>query len=318
MVNSLHLLDDLVLSYKGTVDGINNGLEIWGKETFKFTIGDDNGRPHHICITKSLYVPGMKKCLLSPQHWSQTAADKKTWMGNFDDCCILFWNRGQKTVPFSTSTNVPTFFMAPSLCTYQAFATTYEAMEALFFQRETVLQVPGCLLLREDANITTEDFVAEEDFNRGNRKRLIDDKINKDNKMIHTLNVPDPSDKTATPNKSIRREPLTFNPLPPIAADEDVLLAATDDQAKLMQWHYRLGHHFFQKLKQLALNGKFPKKLSKLKPPRCTGCLFGAMTKLPWCGKESASSHKVFVATKLGEMVSVDQMKSTEVGFLPS
>jgi hypothetical protein len=81
--------------------------------------------------------------------------------------------------------------------------------------------------------------------------------------------------------------------LPTIAEDED---AAADDQAKSMQWHYRLGHFSLTKLKQLALNGKIPKKLSKLKPPKCTGCLFGAMTKLPWCGKKSASSHKVFVA----------------------
>ncbi len=39
------------------------------------------------------------------------------------------------------------------------------------------------------------------------------------------------------------------------------------------------------------------------------------MTKLPWRGKESALSHKIFVATKPGEIVSVDQMESTEVGF---
>jgi hypothetical protein len=82
-----------------------------------------------------------------------------------------------------------------------------------------------------------------------------------------------------------------------------------------MQWHYRLGHLSFQKLKQLALNGKISKKLSKLKPPKCAGCLFGAMTKLPWCSKETALSHKIFVPTKPGEIVSVDQMESTEVGF---
>jgi hypothetical protein len=41
--------------------------------------------------------------------------------------------------------------------------------------------------------------------------------------------------------------------------DEDVPLAAADDQAELMQWHYRLGHLSFQKLKQLALNGEIPK-----------------------------------------------------------
>jgi hypothetical protein len=83
----------------------------------------------------------------------------------------------------------------------------------------------------------------------------------------------------------------------------------------MMRWHYRLGHLPFPKLKQLACNGEIPKKLAKLTAPKCAGCLFGAMTKLPWRVKESKSSHKVFVATKPGETVSVDQMTSTEVGF---
>ncbi len=39
------------------------------------------------------------------------------------------------------------------------------------------------------------------------------------------------------------------------------------------------------------------------------------MTKLPWHGKESKSSHEVFVATKPGETVLVDQMISTKLGF---
>jgi hypothetical protein len=258
--NSPHLLDNLVLSNKGSVDGITDGLPIKGKGTFKFTIGDDNGRRHNIRIPGSLYIPGMKRCLLSSQHWAQTAADKKTWMGNFDDCCILFWDRGQKTVPFSTTTNIPTFFTAPSLCTYQTFATTFEACEAPFFQRETVLQVPGCTLLSENAEITPEEFVAEEDFHRGSRKWLIDKKVNKDDETICTSNVPDPPDKTVAPDKSICRGPLIFDPSPPIAVDEDTPLAAADDQAELMRWHYRLGHLSFQKLKQLALNGEIPKK----------------------------------------------------------
>jgi hypothetical protein len=63
-VNSPHLLDNLVLSNKGTVDGINDDFAINGRRTFKFTIGEDNGRQHNICIPESLYIPGMKKCLL--------------------------------------------------------------------------------------------------------------------------------------------------------------------------------------------------------------------------------------------------------------
>jgi hypothetical protein len=313
--NSPHLLEDLLLSNNGSVDGITDALLIKRKGRFKFTIRDDNFRWHNIRIPNSLYVPGTKKCLLSPQHGVQTAADKKTWMGNFDDCSILFWNGGQKTVPFSTTTDVPTFCMAPSLRMYQTFAATFEAYEAPFFQRETVLQVPGCTLLRENSEITPVEFATEKDFHCSNRKQLIDEKFNKDVERILVSNVPDPPDKTAAPDKSIRCGPLIFDPLPPITADEDVTLAATDDQAELMQWHYHLGHLSFQKLKQLTLNGEIPKKLSKLKPPKCAGCLFGAMTKLPWCGKESASSHEIFVTTKPGEIVSVNQMKSTEVGF---
>jgi hypothetical protein len=71
----------------------------------------------------------------------------------------------------------------------------------------------------------------------------------------------------------------------------------------------------FPKLKQLAFNGKIPKKLAKVLPPKCAGCLYGAMTKLPWQGKETKANHEVFVVTKPGECVLVNQMTSTEVGF---
>jgi hypothetical protein len=39
------------------------------------------------------------------------------------------------------------------------------------------------------------------------------------------------------------------------------------------------------------------------------------MTKLPWQGKETKANHEVFIATKPGECISVDQITSTEVGF---
>jgi hypothetical protein len=96
---------------------------------------------------------------------------------------------------------------------------------------------------------------------------------------------------------------------------EDTQLTAADNQTKLMRWHYHLGHLPFTKLKQLALNGEIPMKLAKAKPPKCAGCLFGAMTKILWRGRETKASHEVFVATKLGQCISVDQTTSTEVGF---
>jgi hypothetical protein len=40
------------------------------------------------------------------------------------------------------------------------------------------------------------------------------------------------------------------------------------------------------------------------------------MTKVPWKGRETPFDHQVFVATKVGQCVSVDQLISMQVGFI--
>jgi hypothetical protein len=81
MANKAHLFEDMRLHKdKGQVNEISNGLEIAGKGTFKFLIKDDEGKQHTICIKNSLYIPDMRRCLLSPQHWAQEAGDKQTGM----------------------------------------------------------------------------------------------------------------------------------------------------------------------------------------------------------------------------------------------
>ncbi len=137
---------------------------------------------------------------------------------------------------------------------------------------------------------------------------------NVDNWTLKLANLPSPP-LQEEPSRVTRQVPLTFDPSPPTKEAEDVQLSAANEQAKLMRWHYRPGHLTFPKLKQLALNGKIPKNLTKVLPPKCAGCLFGAMTKLSWQGKETKANHKVFVTTKPGECILADQMTSTEVGF---
>jgi hypothetical protein len=83
-----------------------------------------------------------------------------------------------------------------------------------------------------------------------------------------------------------------------------------------MHWHHCLGQLSFAKIKALALVGRILKKLAKVTPPVCAGCLYGIMTKVNWKGKEATHSHQVFVATKPGQCISVDQMISMQVGFV--
>jgi hypothetical protein len=136
-------------------------------------------------------------------------------------------------------------------------------------------------------------------------------------KTIKTSNV------TSTPEGAAKEEPgtstclgaLTFNPSPPLEEKKEFQLAAAGNSAELMHWHYCLGHLSFAKLKLLAKHSEIPHHLAKIHAPKCVGCLFGAMTKLPWRGKESKISHKIFITTRQGECVSVNQMISTHVGF---
>ncbi len=76
MVIAPHLFEDLKLKDVGEVEGIKSGLlDIKGIGTFKFKIKTDNGMLHEIKIPNSLYVPELRRCLLSPQYWVQEAKD---------------------------------------------------------------------------------------------------------------------------------------------------------------------------------------------------------------------------------------------------
>jgi hypothetical protein len=140
MANKAHLFEDLRLNKdKRQVDGISDGLEIAGEGTFKFNIKDNEDKQHTIKIKNSLYVPKMRRCLLSPQHWVQEMGDEQTWMElkrQWPYDCVLNWNGGKKTVPHKSSTNVPLFYTASSLTCFRAFTATFETMEASSFQRE--------------------------------------------------------------------------------------------------------------------------------------------------------------------------------------
>ncbi len=140
MVNAPHLFEDLKLGEVGEVEGIKSGLDIKGFGTFKFKIKDNNGMTHEIKIPNSLYIPELKRCLLSPQHWVQEAKGnyprpKGTRMSQDDECYCMYWDQAkfQKLIPYNPSTNVPILYTAALLRAYCAFATTFEAMEAPFF-----------------------------------------------------------------------------------------------------------------------------------------------------------------------------------------
>jgi hypothetical protein len=153
-----------------------------------------------------------------------------------------------------------------------------------------VLKLPGCRLPREDEEVgvnnllLVDKFIAKDDLHQkkkgssirrwaNGRPQLTSRPFRSSTKLLEFEDVREDDkevredDETiqmanSAPNATICQKPLTFDPSPLLAKDKDAPLAAAANKAELMRWHYCLGHLYFSKLKQLAINGKIPKKLA--------------------------------------------------------
>jgi hypothetical protein len=239
MANTPHLFENLVVAPQGQhVSGIAAGIEIRGVGTYIIRLQDNQGKIHEIKIPNSLYIPKLRQCLLSPQHWAQEAKTMgnkgKTWMENYWDKCVLRWGGGKfyETIPHDAKTNTPVFHSAPASAAYRAFVTTFEACDAPFFSCEHVLQFPGGL--REHADPA--EFITEENIHLQNYPDTA--KVREDDETIKTSNLthsPSLTDSIEPSEHATRRGALTFDPSPPATADKDTPIAAANNQAELMR-----------------------------------------------------------------------------------
>ncbi len=193
------------------------------------------------------------------------------------------------------------------MLSYRTFINTFQAMEAPFFACKHVLQVPSHRWL-DGAPPLPEEFGAKENINYHKDMMVSEGDVHKDDKTLLASSLSPPPKLAAHPNVTHCNAP-TFDPSPPLEEENKYSAAAPGDKAELMHCHYRLRHMPFSKLKRFVTNGAIPQRLTSVCPPCCAGCLFGAMTKVPWQTKASSNDgNSIFAATKPGECVSVDHM----------
>ena len=136
------------------------------------------------------------------------------------------------------------------------------------------------------------------------------------------------NDTTANTNtqNDVTEEPLNDSTLE--AHDEEALPSChiiddeeqenttmADASKELLLLHYRLGHHPFSRLQEMAKDGWLPSRLARCKTPNCASCFYGKATKVPWRTKEK-QSNKIFEAKAPGQVVSVDQLESPDPGLI--
>ena len=345
MSNQINCFKDLK-PFQPNVEGIaGSQLQATGIGTFCFKLEDDSGHLHTIMLPQSLYVPDLQRTLLCPQQWSQHDNSHGTYIKNNSEGCELVWNNGKakKFVPLDIKTNTPIFRTAPGSFNYRAFEATFCAMDAAFANRQTVT-FNNLLRSRGQPTLDPAEFLGTEQFNvLSEHDKQQFEGVSEDDVTVKTNNLTsqhvhaqaestDPEsvcpihptghhkwgECSQNPlNKTEQVGILTFSPLPlddDEAEIENDSISASDDQAELLRWHCRLNHLPFSQLLNLAENGEIPKRLAKVKTPRCAGCLFGKMTKVPWRTK-SKDGNKIHQATYPGECISVDQLQSTQPGF---
>jgi hypothetical protein len=231
---------------------------IKGKGTIRWKIEDNNSVVHTIKLKNALYILAFKTCLLCTQHWSQSMNDhfesqNGTWQASSSNHIILYWDQRQhkRTVPWDASTIAGYFWSTTGAIDYQVFSAAIDA----------------------DNDIEQHEHVCFNSHTDGTPHLVSDDKQDEDSA------TPNANDSQVTNDftYSERREENIADfftkelPMQPtnIIEDEDKPFSAKNPQAKLLHWHYQLGHLPFACLWILALIGTIPKWSHSEGPKMC-------------------------------------------------
>ena len=280
------------------VRGVSGNVNATHTRTVDWQIEDDNGQVHDIHISNVMYIPTASSRLLSLQHWAQESNDLTgTGCDTNGKRVKLYWNSGQyvKTIPLNPGTTVGSMMTAPGVQMFHAYAAQYQfhPLELSCFpvhvipDDEELLQPPDPIAPPQEDNISP---VQE--------------------------TIQSPEEFYSTPSTTTKdTENIVDWSLPNlIEEDESEPPVEMTPYAKLMRWHYRLGHAPFPKLKNMVFRGELPKRLLNVQNPFCAACQYGKLTKQAWRTKGKQSN--TFESTYAGQIVSIDQMESPTAGFV--
>lgn len=273
------------------------------KGTVKWSYTNDNGQVHDEYIPNTYYHKHSPYCLYSPQHVAQVANDNfptknGTSCTTFADEMELVWDQRtqKKTIKLDKRTNIFMMHSAPNYARFHAFNSVIDEAQAangIVHDHSTPHvqeMISHIIPFDDDENTETENATPEQNAEATS--------AHPDLPLVFDL-----------PEPMFARN-SSFEP------PEDVEIQATSDQAKLLGWHYRLGHLPFKRIQRMAARGDLPAGLATCPIPKCAACLFGKATRRAWRTRAPPNSMTVPPVTAPGSVVSVDQMVSAVPGLI--
>ena len=253
---------------------------------------------HHISINSQPFLVGIVS-ILSPQHLAQQVDDhyqreEGTGALMTSKNITLFWAQRcfAKTVSLDTKTNMGLTTTASGAHSFHAFCATIKAPETV------------------QPNIFTTHVIPDEEDESFQPKDPIKPPLSDTEEMADASGKLD----DAITQKHPQTTRVDLGPITHVIPEEQEL-TSLDTHNELLHWHYRLGHLSFECIQQLACSGQLPKRLLTYKKPFCMACQYRKLTKRPWRVKGD-DKGTMKVATRPGQIVSVDQLESNTPGFI--
>ena len=268
--------------------------------TVRWTIENDDDKPHTFEIRDCLYVPELQVRLLSPQHWSQQLKEQGIYAHADTDAdrTLLEWGDNRRTINLDPASNVSFIRTASS---YDKANRVLKALNAI------TIHDPYCMpahIIPDDDNSDDPDQPATEPVPEGDATD-----------PVTTVSEGDTNEHEIPPFST----PLDFDFQDPhlIEADTDEENIEWDEPAtSLLQWHYRLGHIPFDKIKRMSQAGELPAHLQRCRTPKCAACLYGKAAKRPWRTKSPPNRRAPPAVNGPGDCVSIDQLESSTSGLI--
>ena len=281
------------------------------KGTVRWSFANDNGQVHDEYISNTYFNEECPYCLYSPQHVAQLANDHHpkpngTYCITYSDKLELYWDQAtqKRTVPINSKLNVFIMTSAPDIQQFHAFASLINKVQ----QNNETMTSPS---IQAMVGNVVSDGESDDESNHGG------DGI----EMVNPVPIEEQRKHPDLPNgvfdvitKESASKPIEEIHVIPI---EDQEVQATTPQAKLLAWHYRLGHISFRKIQQLARRGDLPAALATCQIPKCAACMYGKATRRPWRTKAPINVMLIPPVTAPGSVVSMDQMVSAVPGLIP-
>jgi hypothetical protein len=255
--------------------------------TIEWRWADDDGKVTTHRIPNSFYVPDGKVRLLSPQHWASTLPiSRRPLKGvapeeTFHDRIVMRWDQGQstRTILLDKETNVANLSLAPGFNRFNQFC-----LQAQICDHEEM--VNPC---HSDSSEVVEHTAADNQ----------DENFELPHTLEHGLNgLFGPADD---------QQPNT---------EHDMDTARESATAEFLRYHHKYNHVSPRRIQAMARAGTIPKRLANCPVPVCTACLYGNATRKPWRSRYPIDWKQAPPATRPGQVVSVDQMKSPTPGLV--